>query len=194
MTARPHDLLNMEIYLRTREEWRKWLEKNHDNCTEIWLRYYKKPSGMLRIPYSDAVEEALCFGWIDGKIKRINEDYYIQRFTPRRPGSRWPKYNIERMISPRFGETFEVKRVKNRSHILFHCGNTVSDTKGCILVGMEFAPTVGASRIVRSRDAFEWFLRHLNDVDDAQLIISTAYLIITKNKKFIIPLIWLAQN
>lgn len=85
------------------------------------------------------------------------------------------KYNIERMISPRFGETFEVKRVKNRSHILFHRGNTVSDTKGCILVGMEFAPTVGASRIVRSRDAFEWFLRHLNDVDDAQLIISTAY-------------------
>ena len=52
---------------------------------------------MPRIPYSDAVEEALCFGWIDGKIKRINEDYYIQRFTPRRQGSRWSKYNIERM-------------------------------------------------------------------------------------------------
>jgi len=88
---------NMEIYLKTRYEWRKWLEKNHDNCEEVWLRYYKKPSGMPRIPYSDAVEEALCFGWIDGKIKRINEDYYIQRFTPRRSGSRWSKYNIERI-------------------------------------------------------------------------------------------------
>jgi uncharacterized protein YdeI (YjbR/CyaY-like superfamily) len=87
----------MEIYLKTRLEWRKWLKKNHSTVDEVWLRYYKKPSGKPRIPYSDAVEEALCFGWIDGKIKRINEDYYIQRFTPRRKGSRWSKYNIERV-------------------------------------------------------------------------------------------------
>ncbi|MCJ7449427.1 MAG: YdeI/OmpD-associated family protein [Bacteroidales bacterium] len=87
----------MEIYLKTRDEWREWLEKNHTTAEEIWLRYYKKPSGKPRIPYIDAVEEALCFGWIDGKIKRINEDYFIQRFTPRRPGSRWSKYNIERI-------------------------------------------------------------------------------------------------
>ena len=85
-----------EIYLKTRKEWRKWLEMNHASVDEIWLRYYKKPSGKPRIPYNDAVEEALCFGWIDGKIKRINEDYFIQRFTPRRPGSRWSAYNIER--------------------------------------------------------------------------------------------------
>jgi uncharacterized protein YdeI (YjbR/CyaY-like superfamily) len=87
----------MELYLTTREEWRKWLEKNHFTEREVWLVYYKKPSGKPRIPYNDAVEEALCFGWIDGKIRRINEDYYIQRFTPRRPGSRWSKYNIERV-------------------------------------------------------------------------------------------------
>jgi uncharacterized protein YdeI (YjbR/CyaY-like superfamily) len=87
----------MELYLIDRKEWRKWLEKNHKTSEGVWLRYYKKPSGKPRIPYVDAVEEALCFGWIDGKIKRINEDYYIQRFTPRRPGSRWSKYNIERI-------------------------------------------------------------------------------------------------
>jgi uncharacterized protein YdeI (YjbR/CyaY-like superfamily) len=87
----------MELYITDRKEWRKWLEKNHSTCEEVWLRYYKKPSGKPRIPYNDAVEEALCFGWIDGKIKRINEDYYIQRFTPRRPGSRWSKYNIDRV-------------------------------------------------------------------------------------------------
>lgn len=87
----------MELYLTTRTEWRNWLVKNHKSCEEIWLRYYKKPSGKPRIPYADAVEEALCFGWIDGKIKRINEDYYVQRFTPRRSGSRWSKYNIERV-------------------------------------------------------------------------------------------------
>lgn len=87
----------MELYITTRKEWRKWLEKNHSTCEEAWLRYYKKPSGKPRIPYADAVEEALCFEWIDGKIKRINEDYYIQRFTPRRCGSRWSKYNIDRI-------------------------------------------------------------------------------------------------
>jgi uncharacterized protein YdeI (YjbR/CyaY-like superfamily) len=87
----------MELYVTNRKKWRKWLEKNHSTCEEVWLRYYKKPSGKPRIPYADAVEEALCFGWIDGKIKRINEDYYIQRFTPRRPGSRWSKYNIDRI-------------------------------------------------------------------------------------------------
>jgi uncharacterized protein YdeI (YjbR/CyaY-like superfamily) len=87
----------MELYLTERKEWRKWLEKNHSTSEEVWLIYYKRPSGKPRIQYSDAVEEALCFGWIDGKIKRINEDYYIQRFTPRRPGSRWSKYNIDRV-------------------------------------------------------------------------------------------------
>jgi uncharacterized protein YdeI (YjbR/CyaY-like superfamily) len=87
----------MELYLTNRNEWRKWLEDNHSTMDEVWLIYYKKPSGKPRIPYNDAVEEALCFGWIDGKIKRINDDYYIQRFTPRRPGSRWSKYNLERV-------------------------------------------------------------------------------------------------
>jgi uncharacterized protein YdeI (YjbR/CyaY-like superfamily) len=87
----------MELYLKTRKEWRKWLEKNHSKTDEVWLIYYKKPSGKPRIPYVDAVEEALCFGWIDGKIKKINEDYFIQRFTPRRPGSRWSKHNLERV-------------------------------------------------------------------------------------------------
>jgi uncharacterized protein YdeI (YjbR/CyaY-like superfamily) len=87
----------MELYLTSREEWHEWLEINHLIIDEVWLVYYKKPSGKPRIPYPDAVEEALCFGWIDGKIKKINDDYYIQRFTPRRHGSRWSRYNIERV-------------------------------------------------------------------------------------------------
>jgi uncharacterized protein YdeI (YjbR/CyaY-like superfamily) len=86
----------MELYIKTREEWRKWLEENHSSVQGIWLIYYKKPSGKPRIPYSDAVEEALCFGWIDGKIKRVNDDYYIQWFTPRRPGSRWSELNLSK--------------------------------------------------------------------------------------------------
>lgn len=87
----------MELYCPSREEWREWLGKNHLKSDGVWLVYYKKPSGKPRIPYSDAVEEALCFGWIDGKIKRINEDYYIQWFTPRRSGSRWSNLNVQRV-------------------------------------------------------------------------------------------------
>ena len=86
-----------EYYFRDREEWRDWLQNNHDKEQEAWLVYFKKGSGRERIPYDDAVEEALCFGWIDGKIKSINKDYYLQRFTPRRKGSRWSRYNIDRV-------------------------------------------------------------------------------------------------
>lgn len=87
----------MEIYLKTRVEWRKWLEKNHSSSDGVWLIYYKKASGKPRVEYNDAVEEALCFGWIDSKLKKVNEEYYIQHFTPRRKGSLWSKYNIDRV-------------------------------------------------------------------------------------------------
>lgn len=64
----------MELYFQSREEWHDWLERNHETADEAWLVYYKKESGKARIPYVDAVEEALCYGWIDGKIKSINKD------------------------------------------------------------------------------------------------------------------------
>jgi uncharacterized protein YdeI (YjbR/CyaY-like superfamily) len=90
-------VMKSEIYFRNREEWHKWLEENCRTVDGLWMRIYKKHTGRECIPYAEAVEEALCFGWIDGKIKRINEDYYIQYYTPRRSGSRWSKYNIERV-------------------------------------------------------------------------------------------------
>jgi len=87
----------MEVYFKNRDEWRKWLEGNSLSGEELWMIIYKKHTGKSCISYNEAVEEALCFGWIDGKIKRINDEYYIQRYTPRRSGSRWSKYNIERV-------------------------------------------------------------------------------------------------
>jgi uncharacterized protein YdeI (YjbR/CyaY-like superfamily) len=84
------------LYVKDRLEWRAWLEKNHASCKEIWLIYYKKDSGKPRIPYDDAVEEALCVGWIDGKIKKLDEERFAQRFTPRGAKSRWSEINIER--------------------------------------------------------------------------------------------------
>ena len=83
-------------YAKDRLQWRAWLEKNHGKCVEIWLVYYKKDSGKPRVPYPDAVEEALCFGWIDGKIKKLDEDRFAQRFTPRQQRSNWTQGNIQR--------------------------------------------------------------------------------------------------
>jgi uncharacterized protein YdeI (YjbR/CyaY-like superfamily) len=84
------------LYLKKRAEWRAWLQKNAKSSPGIWLIYYKKASGKPRVAYEDAVEEALCFGWIDGKIKRLDDDRYAQSFTPRKAGSRWSALNIKR--------------------------------------------------------------------------------------------------
>ena len=83
------------FYPITRADWRKWLEKNHEKKKEIFLIYYKKNSGKPRIPYVDAVKEALCFGWIDSTAKGIDDEKYAQRFSPRRKGSKISPLNME---------------------------------------------------------------------------------------------------
>lgn len=88
---------NKILYLTTRQEWRTWLEKHYQSETEVWLVYYKKHSGKPRIPYNDAVEEALCFGWIDSTVKTIDEDSFAQRFSVRNPKSRYSQANKERL-------------------------------------------------------------------------------------------------
>ena len=85
------------LYVIERYEWRAWLAKHHDTEKDIWLIYYKKQSGEPRIPYNDAVEEALCFGWIDSTVKGIDENKYAQRFSPRKNGSNWSEMNKVRM-------------------------------------------------------------------------------------------------
>jgi uncharacterized protein YdeI (YjbR/CyaY-like superfamily) len=84
------------LYVEHRKQWRSWLAKNGTQAKEIWLIYPKKHSGKIRIPYDHAVEEALCFGWIDGITGKLDADRYVQRFTPRRPASRWSPINIRR--------------------------------------------------------------------------------------------------
>jgi uncharacterized protein YdeI (YjbR/CyaY-like superfamily) len=79
------------------QEWRAWLAQHHSDRKEIWLVYYKKSSGKAGISYEESVEEALCFGWIDGAIKGIDEQTFAGRFTPRRPRSAWSASNRERV-------------------------------------------------------------------------------------------------
>ncbi len=85
------------FYAKNRKEWRNWLETNHDSKKEIWLIRYKKHTGKPVVSYDDSVEEALCFGWIDSTVKRVDDEYYVQRITPRRMKSIWSVPNIKRV-------------------------------------------------------------------------------------------------
>lgn len=92
----------MQVHFEEREAWRAWLKENHAELKEVWLVFYKKHTERATVSYDEAVEEALCFGWIDSIIKRLDEDRYAQKFTPRRERSKWSASNlarVERMIA-----------------------------------------------------------------------------------------------
>lgn len=83
-------------HFKDRSSWEEWLSKNHDLVQEVWMLHYKKHTGKNTISYDDAVEVALCYGWIDGKIRRLDEDTFVRRFTPRRKNSVWSELNKKR--------------------------------------------------------------------------------------------------
>lgn len=85
------------VYFSDRKKWREWLAEHHDKEKDVWLVYPKKASGKPRILYNDAVEEALCFGWIDSTTKRIDENSYAQRFSPRNPKTPYSESNKQRL-------------------------------------------------------------------------------------------------
>jgi uncharacterized protein YdeI (YjbR/CyaY-like superfamily) len=78
------------------DQWRKWLAENHDRESEVWLVCYKQHTGRTSIAYADALDEALCFGWIDSLVKRLDDDRYARKFTPRKPDSKWSAINRKR--------------------------------------------------------------------------------------------------
>jgi len=81
----------------SRQEWRKWLEENHQSRKSVWLIFYKSKSGKPTVKYSEAVDEALCFGWIDSKAKSLDEEKYMQFYSKRKPKSVWSKINKEKV-------------------------------------------------------------------------------------------------
>jgi len=90
-----------ELYVTNRHDWREWLRKNYETEKEIWLIYYKKHTGKPSVPYNDSVEEALCFGWVDSIIKKIDDEKFARKFTPRKSKSKWSQANkkrVEKMI------------------------------------------------------------------------------------------------
>ncbi|WKZ48035.1 MAG: YdeI/OmpD-associated family protein [Anaerolineales bacterium] len=85
------------LYHTDRKDWREWLKKNYKTEKEIWLVYPRKATGKPRIEYNDAVEEALCFGWIDSIVKKLDEESTVQRFSPRKPKTKYSQANLERL-------------------------------------------------------------------------------------------------
>src|ERR1700680_4543528 len=120
MVPRPTDLL----FFSSPSEWRAWLEQHHGQFSELWVGFHKKDSGKPSITWPEAVDGALCFGWIDGVRKSLNETSYVIRFTPRRPRSVWSSVNIKRVAElTKLGlmqsagiQAFE-RRTGNRSEI-----------------------------------------------------------------------------
>ena len=80
---------------RTPTEWKRWLHRDHDKAKGVWLRFFKKGSGIKGLTYAEALDEALCYGWIDGQARGLDATSYLQRFTPRRRQSPWSKINRE---------------------------------------------------------------------------------------------------
>jgi uncharacterized protein YdeI (YjbR/CyaY-like superfamily) len=87
----------MELVFRTAADWEAWLEKEHDRADEAWLKIAKKASGIESVTHAEALEVALCFGWIDGKRKAHDAEWFLQRFTPRRRGSKWSQVNRDKV-------------------------------------------------------------------------------------------------
>lgn len=84
------------LVAKTADQWRKWLDKHHGSESEVWLIFYKQHTGVSSIAYLDALDEALCFGWVDSLVKRLDESRYARKFTPRKADSRWSTINRKR--------------------------------------------------------------------------------------------------
>jgi uncharacterized protein YdeI (YjbR/CyaY-like superfamily) len=89
------------IYFPDSQAWRAWLEEHHATADEVFVLYYKKHTGKPSMTWSEAVDQALCFGWIDGRVNSLGPDSHKQRFTPRRVGSNWSKINVAKVAALR---------------------------------------------------------------------------------------------
>jgi uncharacterized protein YdeI (YjbR/CyaY-like superfamily) len=94
-SPQPHDVR----FFATPEELRDWFDANHDTADELWLGYYRKSTGRPSVDWSQAVDEALCVGWIDGVRRSVDETTHVQRFTPRRKGSTWSAINVAKVAA-----------------------------------------------------------------------------------------------
>ena len=91
------------LLVRTVEEWRDWLDRHHASEPEVWLIFHKRHTGIVSVAHKDALDEALCVGWVDSLVKRLDDQRYAMKFTPRRPDSRWSAVNRKRYAELKAG-------------------------------------------------------------------------------------------
>lgn len=104
-----------ELIFETRTDWRQWLAANHSISEGIWMVYYKKHTKRACVSYNDAVEEALCYGWIDSIVKTVDNEKYKQKYSPRRKNSVWSKVNkarVEKMIKEGLMTPFGLRKIE----------------------------------------------------------------------------------
>ena len=113
--AGPLAIINMlKKLFKDRNEWRSWLEKNHDKESEIWLVFYKVKTNKKSIKYDEAVEEALCYGWIDSVVRRIDDEKHMQKYTPRKDRSNWSSRNkarVQKLIKDGFMTEYGLRKI-----------------------------------------------------------------------------------
>lgn len=95
--AQSYGMRTDPAFFETSEDFRTWLEQNHANASELWVGYYRKATGRPSVTWEETVDEALCYGWIDGIRRSIDDTSYAIRFTPRKPTSVWSRRNLERV-------------------------------------------------------------------------------------------------
>ncbi|MFA7157331.1 MAG: YdeI/OmpD-associated family protein, partial [Bacilli bacterium] len=136
------------LYVENREKWHSWLSKNHKTESEIWLIYYYKKTGKPRISYDDAVMEALCFGWIDSILKKIDTERFAQRFSPRKPKSELSQMNKERIC-----ELIKEKKMTEWGmKAIAHVFNEKTDKTDNFIIPLDILKKLKANK-----DAWEYF-------------------------------------
>lgn len=136
------------LYVENREKWHSWLSKNHKKESEIWLIYYYKKTGKPRISYDDAVMEALCFGWIDSILKKIDTERFAQRFSPRKPKSELSQMNKERIR-----ELIKEKKMTEWGmKAIAHVFNEKTDRTDNFIIPLDILKKLKANK-----DAWEYF-------------------------------------
>jgi uncharacterized protein YdeI (YjbR/CyaY-like superfamily) len=141
------------IFFATPEEFREWLDRNHDTATELLVGYHKKGTGRPSMTWAESVDEALCFGWIDGIRKRIDENRYQIRFTPRKPGSTWSAVNVKRV-----GELIGLRRMQPAGLAAFERRTDVkTGVYSYEYPGIPEFPSAYQLRFAEHQEAWEFF-------------------------------------
>jgi len=124
-------IITETLYPKSQADWREWLEKNHEKKKEIWLVFYKKSTAKQVMTYQEALDDALCFGWVDGMEKRIDDQRYALRFSPRTAKSAWSTNNVKR-----YKELLVLGKITDAGKAVFsrksHVYTPFSNKKGAI--------------------------------------------------------------